>query len=159
MNAIQVTLAGVLVVLASILGSLLVGLQHATPTTLGSVAVSNDYFATTTRGALGAGDYLITYDSTMSTSSLKRTGTFGSVVVTAAGSKTEILFWDATTTSTTGNNARSVDLPTSTLKLLGSLPPSATPGTYTFDVGYQYGILMVVSGSQTSIPTTTITWR
>lgn len=82
----------------------------------------------------------------------KSSGSFGSVVIT--GANTGVLnFYNATTTDVnmrTGNKASSTIL-------LASIPASAAADTYTFDVGYTDGLLLVLQGG--TMPTSTITYR
>lgn len=138
---------GVLAALALILGGMLETLQHPTPPVLGSVALYNEYTATSTAAneAYGA---LITGDKLIRTGS----GTLGSVVV--LGANTGIInIYDATTTSVL---ARAANRATSTI-LIASIPASMAAGTYTFDVSYRDGLYFdLVSGV---MPTTTVTYR
>jgi len=104
----------------------------------GSVAVSNEYNATTT-------------DSNWNSSAGKLiktgSGTLGSVVVTLS-SNAPLYLYDATTT---GPHS---DHPTTTLAAFSS----TTAGTYTFDVSFMRG-LIVVGQSSVGVASTTITSR
>lgn len=74
-------------------------------------------------------------------------GTLGSVVITGASAGT-IDLYDATTTG-----AHSDYVGTTTL---ASFPLSTVAGTYTFDVQYKKGLMLVLSGTT---GTSTITWK
>lgn len=114
---------------------------------LGSVAVTNEYFATSTAANGGHG-------ATITGTQLIRTGggALGSVIITGAAAGA-INIYDATTTNIlnrTGNKA------TSTI-LIASFPPSTVAGTYTFDTWFTTGLLVELYGG--TMPTTTITYR
>lgn len=112
---------------------------------LGSVSVAESYMATTTSpaatystGISAAGEYL-----------LKKTpGQFGSVVL--LGANTGIFeLYDATTSNA---NLRTKTATTT----LATVPASMAAGTYIFDVGFNYGLLLVVRGAPA---TSTITFK
>jgi hypothetical protein len=80
-------------------------------------------------------------------------GTFGSVVITIAGTA-PIDFYDATTTDIiSGNVARAA---TSSI-WLAHFPASMTAGTYVFDVAFANGLL--VDFGTGGVPTSTITFK
>ncbi len=105
----------------------------------GSVQFGSEYQATSTRNAAGTAMEATTLLNTGS-------GVLGSVVITgaAAGIYT---FLDATTTSPGADWSN---------RTLASFPASTAAGTYTFDVSYQKGLLVTLSGT---IGTGTITFR
>ena len=110
-------------------------------TAVGSVAQTNEYFATTT-GAFHAQSEVSLIKSGQ--------GALGQVTVTGVNSGS-ISLYNATTSDITkrGNTA------TSSI-LLAELNTSVAAGTYTFDAVFTNGLLLVVS---TNRPTSTITWR
>lgn len=113
---------------------------------VGSVAVTNEYFATST----GATASLvgITGDATLRTG----VGALGSVVITGANTGYFSLI-DATTTDVTkrtGNKA------TSTITV-ATFPINAAAGTYTFDVAFKAGLMIELDNG--IMPTTTVTFR
>lgn len=112
-----------------------------------SVAVSNEYMATSTAASTG-------YGATITGSKLIRTGqgALGSIIITGAAAGV-INFYDATTTDITkrtGNTA------TSTI-LIASIPASLAAGTYVFDVAYKTGLFFDLPSG--TMPTTTVTYR
>jgi len=128
-----------------ILGFLVVGLLLVIWTTagkpklnLGSSSVGNDYYATTTDTNFTASGQLLK----------KGPGTLGSVVVTL-GSAAGLEFYDATTTSSHSNHA------TTSLALFKT---TATAGTYTFDVEFTRGLVVVTTGA-VGVASTSITFR
>lgn len=148
-------LGGSLIALALVLSNLLGQFETLKDTSsnvaLGSVTVSNEYLSTTTSTIAGAPSiWRIT--ATSSTDNSSHTGTFGSFVQTAAGTAGgNINIYDATTSN------RTLRWPQATSSiLLASLPTNATVGTYTFDVEFKRGLLVVVDGT---VGTTTITYR
>lgn len=109
---------------------------------LGSVQQGSEYHSTST-GSQYATPAQIAFTA--------EPGTLGSVVIT--GANTGIVdFYDATTTDV---NKRTGQKPTSTIRV-ANIPASLAAGTYTFDVIFVNGLMMVSSGL---LPTTTITWR
>lgn len=113
---------------------------------VGSVAVSNEYMATTTAGNTLYGGF--TGDLVIRTGQ----GALGSVIIT--GANTGIVnFYNATTSNVldrTGQKASSTIL-------MASIPASAAAGTYTFDAQFTDGLLLEL---ETGImPTTTVTFR
>jgi hypothetical protein len=106
---------------------------------VGSVAVGNEYHATTTYNGSGV--------PTFATSQLlisNTSGTLGSVVITGAVAGAMIIK-DATSTT---------DL---SAKIVATFPASAAAGTYTFDTVLFRGLLVTTSAGL--VPTTTITYR
>jgi hypothetical protein len=105
----------------------------------GSVAVGQEYYATTT-------------EATLSTSScmpiLTSYKTLGSVIVTL-GSNAGLRIYDATTTAAYAYGASST---------IASFKTTATAGTYTFDVRAKRGICVMSEGS-VGVASTTITWK
>lgn len=114
---------------------------------IGSVAVSNEYTATSTAansvyGATITGDKLVRTGS----------GSLGQVVIT--GANTGVLnIYDATTTSVL---LRTGQVATSTI-LIASFPASAAAGTYTFDAVFNTGLLLDLESG--NMATTTILYR
>ena len=106
---------------------------------LGSVAIANEYRATSTKDYKGT---VLTNLKVLKSES----GTLGSVVITGAGAGTINLF-DATSTKTNGEWATTS---------LASIPVSAAAGTYTFDVSFYKGLIVEIIGTA---PTSTITYR
>lgn len=107
----------------------------------GSVAIANDYIATSTRQAV-TGQVMQSYIVLDSTN-----GALGSVIVTGANTGV-INFYDGTTTSAHSDYA------TTTLFVI---PASLVAGTYTVDARFTRGLIFeLVSGL---MPTTTITYR
>ena len=106
---------------------------------LGSVTQGNEYFSTTTRNHLGTE---LTNLKVLKTNS----GSFGSVIITGAGTGV-MNFYDATSTVTNTEWATTT---------LASFPASTAAGTYTFDVVFSKGLLFEEVGS---VATSTITWR
>lgn len=134
--------------IAALLAGLFIGYAawHKTPG-FGSVAVSNDYIATTTAAntVFGAS---ISADKVIKTGY----GALGSVVITGANTGV-VNFYNATTSDV---NLRTGNIASSSI-LIASIPASAAAGTYTFDAQFTAGLLInVVSGNT---PTTTITYR
>lgn len=107
----------------------------------GSVSWTNEYNATTSYAA-----YPVT------TRVLKRGyGSIGSVVITGDNTGT-LKFYNATTAVAT---QRASSKATSSI-LIAEIPASAPEGTYTFDVIFTDGLLMVATGAEA---TGTITYR
>ena len=113
--------------------------------TFGSVAVGNDYMATSTRNWDGTALTNLTV--------LKNgAGTLARVTITGAATG-RIRFWDATTTDITKRESR---MSSSTINKV-DLPASLVAGTYDFDWEFTNGILYeLVSGNA---PTSTPVWR
>jgi hypothetical protein len=109
----------------------------------GSVSVTDEYQATSTRNAFDG-----TPNGGISTGKVLCTGpcTLGSIVITGADVGV-IEFYDATST------AQHTDYATTTLV---SISASTAAGTYTFDLQASRGLLYRVVGTA---PTTTITFR
>lgn len=116
---------------------------YAPHSSFGSVAVSNEYQATTTYAGHPDVDGV----------RVVRTGqgSLGSVVITGANTGL-ISIYNATTSDI---SQRSPDKASSTI-LIADFPASAAAGTYTFDVLYTDGLLIVQSGAEA---TSTITYR
>ena len=105
-----------------------------------SVAVSNEYYATTTYAADPFPEKIL----------LNGNGTLGSVVITGANTGRTFIY-NATTSNVT---QRAPGDATSTI-LIAEFPASAAVGTYTFDVAVK-GLLLVSTGAEA---TSTITYR
>ena len=105
---------------------------------LGSSSVGNDYYATTTDANFTSSGKLLKTGS----------GSLGSVVVTL-GSGAGIEFYDATTTSSHSKHA------TTSIALFKT---TATAGTYSFDVEFTRGLVVVPTGI-VGVASTTITFR
>lgn len=114
---------------------------------LGSVAVSNEYIATSSAASS-------VYGATVSSSRIIKTGPGALGQVTITGANTGVVnFYNATTTNV---NLRTGQKATSTI-LIASLPASLAAGTYVFDAQFTDGLFIdVVSGNA---PTTTILYR
>ena len=117
-------------VLGAIGGALLLFLPTRNDAPFGSVAVSNDYRATTTAAST-------LFGATISDSRLIRSGygSLGSVVITGATAGV-VNIYDATTTDAlqrAGNKA------TSSIQI-ATLPASLAAGTYVFDAQYNDGL-------------------
>lgn len=145
-------LTGILASLVLALAALtsIVSTENARPV-FGSVAVHSAYFSTTT----SASNLITTPIADSLTGTTTHSGTFGSIIVTGAGTAGGNLdFYDATTTNIA---QRAASMATSTI-FLGSIPTASAVGTYTFDTVFLRGIIMVNSGAG-SVGTTTVTWR
>lgn len=127
----------------------LLGFKNGTSgkTPFGSVAIGNEYHATTTSPtayAFSSGERLLQTGP----------GTFGGITVTGAGSAGgNIEFFDATTT----NPSLRASSMSSTTQLIASFPSNLGTGNYQdVDIAYTYGLIMVIKGT---IGTTTVTYR
>lgn len=100
---------------------------------IASVSQGSEYIATTTQG--------------INSNMLLNTGfgTFGSVVITGLNTGTLTVYDSASTTITAASST-----------VLASFPASAPVGTYTFDVRYTKGLVIVPTGTQA---TSTVTYR
>jgi len=132
-----------IIIVGIILVGIAVGYLVSINKTDASVAVTNEYIATTTaQGTFASTTVLSTHSATL-----------GSVVIlTAAAQSINII--DATTTDITkrtGNKA------TSTL-IVATIPASLAAGTYTFDVSTVTGLLIDIVGTVT-MPNAVITYR
>lgn len=151
-ETLKLLLAGATSALLLMIG-LLVGQHQPAPIAVGSVAVSNDYRATSTTPTIAPKPSLWSLTATSSTDLFAHQGTLGSFVVTGAGSAGGTLdIYDATTTNV---NLRTGQMATSTI-LIASMPSNLAAGTYTYDVQYNVGLLIIINGT---LGTTTITWR
>ncbi len=105
---------------------------------LGSSNVGNDYMSTSTYNQYAVPQF--------ATSQVIRNsgGTLGSVIITGAVAGT-MRFVDATSTTDTGSTT------------IATFPASAAANTYTFDVEFLRGLIVVTSAFLA--PTTTITYR
>ena len=117
--------------------------KKAEPVKLGSVAIANEYQATTTaNGAIPQWSILKTGE-----------GSLGSVVITIAGVAGQTFtLYDANTvasTTTSGSHATTT---------IAKFKSDAAVGTYVFDTMFHYGLMFETSGAS-SLGTTTITWR
>lgn len=131
--------------LTATIGTLLYTFSQS-QTAYGSVGVSSEYIATTTSQLQGTNNPVRTMRNGQ--------GTLGSIVVTGPNSGT-IQIYDATTSDIT-QRAASMG---STTVLLAEIPSQGTASstaTYTFDVLFTRGLLIVTTGTA---PTTTVTWR
>jgi len=128
----KLVLAGVVVVAA------LVYYAGDAPS-FGSVGVSDEYMATTTRDFKG---------SVMPNLSVLKIGpgALGSVVITGAAAG-QLTLYDATSTRTNTEWATTT---------LATFPLSTAAGTYTFDVAFKRGLLVEII---TATGTSTITFR
>lgn len=131
--------------------AIVIGWSNIQPA-LGSVTYGNDYLATSTApsNVYGAQTAL---NMKLNAGNGPSQGSLGSVTI--LGANTGILnIWDATTTNI---NLRTNQTATSSLKLLASIPASASAQTYVFDAQYSVGLVYDVPLG--IIPTTTITYR
>ncbi len=108
---------------------------------LSSVETGQEYNATTTFAASAPAQRLLQTGY----------GALGSVVITGDNTGT-ITFYNATTSNV---SARTGNVATSSI-LIADFPASSPEGTYTFDVTYTTGLLMITSGAPA---TSTVTWR
>lgn len=108
----------------------------------GSVGVSDEYNSTST----------IVGSTNVDTLIKKSSGVLGSVIITTAGN-TEFLLLNATTTDAT---KRAAKYSTSTITL-AQFPPSATVGTYVYDVNFSVGLYFDVTAG--AYGSSTITYR
>lgn len=147
MQKLKITVAGLLIALASyVIGT-------GDIKTLGSVAVSNEYIATSTgtqaqfpnyRNALQT-DFRSGYGTTTP-------GTLGSIVITAPGTS-EFNVYDATSTATNALNTEGTTT-------IAHFSASAPVGTYVFDMAVKRGVLIeYVSAASVGWASTTITLR
>jgi len=136
-------LAG-LAVVALLLGGLLS--MTVQDLSLGSVAVSSEYQATSTAESADRGAFI--------GSRVIKTGhgTLGSVMITGAATGIVYLY-DATTTDAT---ARASSKATTTM-LIAEFPASTAEGTYVFDVSFKDGLYFDLASGV--MPTTTVTFR
>jgi hypothetical protein len=115
-----------------------------------SVAVTNEYNATSTAGSSVFGAIVVT--TAAGTVVKTGNGSLGSVIVT--GANTGIVnIYDATTTNIL---ARTRNTSTSSI-LITSLPASLAAGTYVFDINFDTALLLELNSGL--MPTTTITYR
>ena len=98
----------------------------------GSVAISNEYQATTTYP--GAWPVATTWVVNVPKVLKDSGGTLGSVIITGAAAAGNLTLYDATTTNT---NFR---YPTATTTL-ATFPVNAAAGTYTFDLVFFQGLI------------------
>ena len=106
---------------------------------VGSVAIGNEYHATTTYSKLGTPLFGVNQTLVSNTS-----GTLGSVVITGAVAGS-MKFMDATSTT---------DVSSTTIMVF---PASAAANTYTVDLTFFRGL--IVESTSALLPTTTITYR
>lgn len=112
---------------------------------LGSITEGQQYNATTTPFNAAQVDGLIR----------RGQGTLGSIVV-LHNDNLAFNIYDATSTNVLTTGFGTVGQNTST-QLLAQIKAGMTVGTYTFDVGYNYGLVIDVTGGTNG--TTTITYR
>lgn len=143
-KTIQNSLAIVIAVFVMLAITFWLGYQMKIDSAYGSVSVTDEYLSTSTAANAVYGA------QTLGVLVKTGVGTFGSVVVTGANTGA-LNFYDATTT-----NALLRATATSTI-LVASIPASMAAGTYTFDVAFKHGLLMVLATGV--MPTTTITYR
>jgi hypothetical protein len=132
----------IIIVLAIVLSS------YKAEAPVGSVNVANEYHSTSTNAS--ASTFLNNHNP-----SLLKTGqgTFGSIVVTKAGTAGGWMnFYNATTSN---RLLRTGQLATSSI-IMASVPTDMAAGTYTFDIMFNVGLLVDYSGT---IGTSTITYR
>lgn len=110
---------------------------------------ASDYLATSTAASTVYGAFTSGRSLTGLT---KKSGSFGSVVITGANTGV-VNIYDATTTDVT---KRTNNRATSTI-LLASFPASTVAGTYTFDAVYTDGLFVELNSG--TMPTSTITYR
>lgn len=113
---------------------------------LGSVAVSNEYQATSTAESADRGAF--TGSRVIKTGR----GTLGSVMITGAATGIVYLY-DATTTNA---DFRAASKATTTL-LIVEFPASTAEGTYVFDISFNDGLYFDLASGV--MPTTTVTFR
>ena len=114
---------------------------------LGSVSVSNEYQATTSNP-----------NQPLSVNQIIKAGpaTLGSVIVTTAGAAGgHLSFYNATTSDSTKRESK---YSTST-QLRVALPNNLVAGTYTFDIDFPIGLVVVYTGTAGAQASTTITYR
>ncbi len=111
---------------------------RAPSSALGSVSNGNDYHSTTTDA---------TYTTPLSVAT--GPGTFGSVIITTAGTG-KLAFYDATTTN---KNLRTKQATTT----LAVFNVTTTVGTYTFDSQFYDGLIAEFTGA--SVASSTITYK
>ena len=121
-------------------------LSIKTPLAEGSIIQSQEYSATSTGASAFFGS------QTASTLVRSGPGALGSVIIEGAAAGV-VNIYDATTTD---KNRRTNNTATSSI-LLVSLPASLAAGTYTFDIGYNTGLLIDLYAG--TMPTSTITYR
>jgi hypothetical protein len=136
-------IAPFLVSLAVVAALTIIVFSGSTFQTHGSVEESNEYFATTT------GSLQTPAERTIKTGP----GALGSVVLTGA-MPGNIMFYNATTSNVL---LRTGQKPTTTITI-AEVAGSAEENTYTYDVAFTDGLLMITSAVPTA-PTSTITWR
>lgn len=134
-----------LLVLAAIVFLLGIYINGRTDKAIGSVAVGNDYNATTTEATW-----------TLARRIKSGPGSLGSVIVTNTGATSPLTIYDATTTDILGGRAASMS---TTSVTIAKFPVGTTAGTYTFDVDLRYGLIVETSTGGTGVASTTITWR
>jgi hypothetical protein len=134
----------IILVLGVCLGGFVALFVDGQSTPFGSIVESQEYTATSTPAASTGGAW---------TDQLLKNGRggLGSVIITSAGT-VEFILYDATSTGslTTGNFDPQN-------RKLAYIEPSQVEGTYVFDVGFNYGLLLDVKTSGTG--TSTITFR
>ncbi len=137
---------GFLIMVCALVSAVYVGLSTQTPVALGNVAAGDGCFATSTPGIPAAvinGAIL-----------LNRAGILCSVIITGPNAG-ELYLYDATTSDAT---LRSFS--TSTLPLIAAITKSNTASStlnLPYNIQLRYGLLLV--GSPTNMPTTTITFK
>ena len=144
---------GLLVALVALLG-LIAGVlikPNEVRQIMGSVSQSGEYHATSTSASTITKELRLGFDPN-DLNAIKK-GTFGSVIMTGTMRGEGLIeIYDATTTNIL---ARTGGTPSSSF-LLTSIPTENSTGTYTYDVAYQNGLIMVITGI---VPKATVTYR
>lgn len=137
---------GLVGVCVAILATAFMLIEYRPTPALGSVAIANEYIATSTAASTAYGAF------TSSRSIKAEPGAVGQVTIT--GANTGIVnFYNATTTNI---SLRTGQVATSTI-LIASFPASTAAGTYVLDAAFTVGLYVdLVSGN---MPTSTITYR
>ena len=151
-STLKLLLAGATTILLSLLALFAFQAPREAPHVFSSVGQGQAYYSTTTAATIATTP---NYNQ-ISTSSRSVSGTLGSCIVVAAGTAGGALnFYDATTSNV---NQRASRFGTSSI-LLASLPTNLAVGTYTFDVQFANGLLMINEGGVAQTGTTTCTYR
>ena len=120
-NIVSLLTAGALLI-----GIIIGGIWFRPDTSLGSVNVTGEYYATSTAGGT-------VYGATITGDNLIRTGqgTLGSVVITGANTGIVNIY-----NATTSNVTKRTGQPATSTILLASFPASVAAGTHTFGAGF-----------------------
>lgn len=130
-------------VLIVVYGIYLSGVNNSEVKTIGSVQFASEYQS-----------YTFTPSSTQgSLNELKTTGgTLGSIISMYQKADSSFILYDATTTNVALRN----NVATSSLRIVGVLPPTATSTTYTYDAIFTNGLVRDPNGAAA---TSTVTFR